>query len=73
MMKSLGLSMGFGKDGLSLSVSHPTSVDDAVWDAVEQAINAGWTPQQFRNEIADAWRDRLLSDAKDAVTVLSAK
>ena len=70
-MKPLGLNMGFGKDGLALSVTRPTRVEDAVWEAVEEAIAAGWTPERFRNEAADAWRERLQEEAKDAAKILS--
>lgn len=70
-MKPLGLRLGIDESGLRMSVSRPSKVEDAVWEAVEKAIEAGWTPQQFKNEISDAWREKLRDAAKDAVEVLS--
>ena len=68
-MKPLGMSL---TDTGSLYVVHPNKVEDAIWDAVEEeAINAGWEPQQFKNEIASAWVERLKLDAKDADEILS--
>jgi hypothetical protein len=72
MNKPLGLSMGTSESGdLRFIVSRPSPVEDAVWEAVNKAIEAGWTPQQFKNEAADAWKQRLTDDAKDAVNILS--
>lgn len=66
-MKPNGLRFGIGG---SMSVTHPTKVEDAIWEAVELAIDAGWTPEQFKNELADAWKERLRDDAKRAEEVL---
>ena len=33
--------------------------EDKVWDAVEEAINEGWTVDRFRKECAIAWVDTL--------------
>lgn len=57
--------------GIGFAVSTPSKVEDAVWEAVELAIESGWTPQQFKNEIADAWREKLNDKAKNAVQILS--
>ena len=46
-------------------VIQPTSVQDAVWEAVEQAIDAGMTVEQFRREAADCWAEKLRQKAKD--------
>ena len=46
------------------------SVEDAVWEAVEQAIEAGWSPERFKAEIADAWKEKLEDKAKHAWEVL---
>jgi len=56
---------------IGFAVSTPSDVEDAVWEAVELAIQSGWTPQQFKNEITDAWREKLNDEAKYAVDVLS--
>ena len=60
-----------GAGGIMFAVSTPSRVEDAVWEAVELAIDSGWTPQQFKNEISDAWREKLNDEAKQAVDVLS--
>lgn len=74
MSKPSGLSLGIGEDGLPhFQVNRATRTEDAIWDAVETAINEGWTPEQFRNEAADAWAERLEQDAKDARKVLQAR
>lgn len=58
-MKPLGMTM------FPLQVVKPTPTEDAIWDAVEKAILAGWTPTRFKRECADAWRDAL-KDRLDA-------
>ena len=71
-MKPNGLSMSVSESGgIGFSVSTPSKVEDAIWEAVELAIESGWTPQQFKNEISEAWREKLNDDAKNAVDVLS--
>lgn len=42
-----------GMDAM-LRVIHPTPAQDAIWSAVEAAIEEGLTPQQFRQEAATA-------------------
>lgn len=54
-----------------MSVTKPSKVEDAIWEAVELAIDNGWTPEQFKSELADAWAERLRDDAKRAVAILS--
>ncbi len=44
----------------------PNSTIDAIWEAVEDAINSGMTPQQFKREIAEAWSTTLRHNAKYA-------
>lgn len=67
-MKSPGIRLGLNG---SMRVVMPTRVEDKVWDAVREAIDAGWTPQQFRYEIADAWEEHLRDDAKAAKRALA--
>jgi hypothetical protein len=67
-MKTLGLRIGGNG---SMSVTKPSKVEDAIWEAVELAIDNGWTPEQFKSELADAWAERLRDDAKRAVAILS--
>ena len=57
--------------GIGFAVSTPSKVKDAIWEAVELAIDSGWTPQQFKNEISEAWREKLNDEVKHAVDVLS--
>lgn len=43
----------------ALQIIRPDAVQDAVWDAVERAVDAGWTVEQFRSEAADCWNEYL--------------
>lgn len=61
-MKPLGLDA-------ALNVKMPSRAEDAIWEAVREAINANWTPEQFRNEVISAWQDALRDDAKHAEQV----
>jgi hypothetical protein len=61
-MKPLG--MAFAPDA-SLHVLKPSRVEDKVWDAVQEAIIAGWTPRQFVSEAADAWSQELRNEARE--------
>jgi len=63
-MKPTGLDM-------MLNVKMPSRAEDAIWEAVREAINANWTPEQFRIEVASAWEDALRDDAKHAQQVFS--
>lgn len=49
-----------------LRVITPSPVEDKIWDAVQEAIIAGWTPRKFRSEAASAWGHELREMAKDA-------
>jgi hypothetical protein len=70
-MKPNGISMSIVEGELRLTANHISKVEDMIWDAVEEAINTGWTPEQFKAEAASAWEERLREDAKHAVNVLS--
>lgn len=60
-MKPLGLTPDY-------VVTMPTPVEDAVWDAVEEAQRSGWTVERFRRECAESWSCVLRERAKrDAV------
>ena len=71
MTKPNGVSLAMSDSGISMSVSRPSAVEDSIWDAVESAIDGGWTPEQFRNEVASAWKDRLKQDGEYAEKVFS--
>jgi hypothetical protein len=72
MAKPYGLSLGLTADGnLRAGVNHPSRAEDAIWNAVEEAIDAGMTPERFKLEAAQAWEETLHSRAKDAAEELS--
>lgn len=56
----------------SMRVTRPSAPEDAVWDAVEKAIAAGWDARRFRLEAAEAWQHELREAAKEAVRELTA-
>ena len=56
-MKPLGMTAGF-------TIVHPNRTQDRIWDTVEEAINAGWTVEQFRAEAAECWVEALRQRAK---------
>lgn len=66
MTKPLGISLDIIGGLPRMSVSQSDRAADAVWDAVEVAISAGMTPQQFRREAADAWEHVIKEEAKHA-------
>lgn len=70
-MKPNGLNIQATEGSVRFSVGTPSKAEDAVWDAVEAAINAGWSPQRFKDEASEAWRVSLHDEAKHAVKVLS--
>lgn len=70
-MKPTGLGLTVTESGIGFAVRRPSKVEDAVWEAVEMAIAAGWSPEQMRSEVADAWREKLRDEAKYAFDVLS--
>jgi uncharacterized protein YbdZ (MbtH family) len=61
-MKPLGLTATF-------QIVRPDRVQDAIWEAVEKAIDAGWQVENFRQEAAECWseylRQKKESDAKE--------
>lgn len=66
MSKPLGVSLTMGADGLPcMSVVQSTPVEDAIYRAVEEAIDRGWSPEMFRREAATAWEYRLEQDKRD--------
>ena len=71
MPKPLGVVIRTSERGLEIGLSSTSGVEDAIWNAVESAIDNGWTPEQFKNESAMAWKDRLKTDSDHAQKVLS--
>jgi len=43
---------------------------DRIWDAVREAINANMTPEQFKQEVIQAWKYHLEEDIKHAIKEL---
>jgi hypothetical protein len=70
MSKSPGLTMGLAKGALVMGIRTPSREEDRLWDAVQDAFLAGWTPEQLKNEVADAWADAAKEAAKAADRVL---
>jgi hypothetical protein len=66
MSKPYGLGIGLSESAVTLSVIRPSRAEDLLWDAVREAVTAGWSPERFRSEVASAWEEALKDDAKDA-------
>lgn len=48
------------RNGLpTLQAIYPSRAEDKVWDAVEEAICAGWNPKRFITEAESAWAEVL--------------
>ncbi len=58
MSKPLGMTATF-------QIVHPDRVQDEVWDAVCAAVNAGWEPRRFFNEVEECWTEYLREKAND--------
>ena len=63
-MKPNGLRLELRNGALEFRVSRPSHVEDAIWKAVEGAVDANWTVESFRAECAEAWRHKQKQDAK---------
>ena len=62
---SLGLSSEDGRSALpTIRVTPHDRTTDTIWDAVQDARDAGWTFQNFKKEVVAAWRDEIEIDAK---------
>ena len=51
--------LGVNKTGLVMGVRPNDRVEDAIYDCVQQAIEAGWTPTQFKRTLYSAWEYEL--------------
>ncbi len=65
MSKPLGMGISITPSGPLLSVSRPSHVENTIWEAVREAVCAGWTVQHFKTEAASAWADEMKRQAKD--------
>lgn len=67
MPKPLGVALELDAQDwrLRVFVRQPSKVEDAVWEAVEQAIEAGWDPKRFKIEAEQAWEEKRQDDTKE--------
>lgn len=62
-----------------MSTNRPNTIQDVrddhaervTYDAVREAIEAGWDARRFRETAAEAWEQHLRDDARAAVRELS--
>ena len=64
-MKPPGLEFRAVPGSIIMRVTPVDRVADKIYDAVQDAILAGWTPARFKREAAEAW-DYELEQAKKA-------
>lgn len=64
MSKPHGIAMSIVDGVPRMGVTFPTHAEDKVWDAVENAIDAGWDVERFRRECREAWSQTLKTRAK---------
>lgn len=69
-MKPPGIRMTINGDGIKMGVTQPSSAEDAIWRAVQEALLHGYTPEQFRAEAAEAWAYELDQQKQHAREVL---
>ena len=69
-MKPLGLGLAIGANGPAMYVRRPSVAEDAIWEAVKAAIGQGMSARQFRIEAAQAWKEELTNEGKDAAKEL---
>jgi hypothetical protein len=58
-MKPTGLTADF-------RIVKSSRTEDLIWDAVEEAVHAGWDPTRFVREARQAWANTLADDAEAA-------
>lgn len=67
MPKPYGLSITGNAHGeLTYRTTTPSNAENAIWDAVEEAIKAGMSVKRFLNEAEYAWGETMLKMAADA-------
>ena len=64
-MKPYGLTPMF-------QILRPSRTEDKIWEAVQEAIVEGWSPERFKREVAQAWDEELKEQAKEAQKILLA-
>ena len=69
-MKPLGIEMAIVEGEPSWQVTKSDKVSDLIWEAVEEAVRVGWSPEQFKTEISCAWQEALTDQIKDMQKVM---
>jgi hypothetical protein len=69
-MKPLGIAVGLNQSGVSMYVTEITKTEDAIWEAVKQAICEGWSPERFKQEASEAWEHELKEEIKGMKEIL---
>ena len=67
MSKPPGIGLTVTGDSLSFKIHTASKTEDAIWEAVDIAIDEGWTPEKFKLEAWSAWEQRIRDDAKTRV------
>lgn len=70
-MKPPGVGFAISGGAVVLRVTKSSRTLDAIWDAVQRAIEDGMTPEEFKREAAEAWAHELKEAAKHAASVLN--
>ena len=64
MGKPPGIAMTLGPSGLGMHVTNSDRITDKLWDVVEEAYLADWTPEKFMAEVKQSWEQAIDDDAK---------
>lgn len=59
MNKPLGMDMG-----LNVKHKHPSTAENSIWAAVQDARAVNWTPRQFIQEVREAWLQNMKDEMK---------
>lgn len=70
-MKPPGLEFRLSGGALTLGVTRSDRVTDAIWEAVEEAIDCGMTPERFKREMICAWEHYRREQAKRELAELT--
>ena len=65
------IALTMGSTGPRLFVRSIDRVEDSIFDAVQEAIAAGWTPIGFLRSVREAWSYALDESKKEAIRELS--
>lgn len=70
-MKPAGIDIAVSDGALVFRVSPSDRVADKIWEAVQDAVCANWTPEQLKREFAAAWEHEHTELAKQGAKILS--